>query len=299
MMVPIPLEELTNLLDGGGTTDIPFKDSSLLLSALTAETSGDVAKAAVITLLFGGGLIPSAIDANKSLIGTLRGKRRGGEDSTSSTYIESSDAAGPPLPNSFLLFPAETIPLVDILAIVGRIDDFNSIADWKNLDSVKLSSGASVAPPMWLPRGEFKKNVRSAKWKGWPKDTKTGEPVGGKDLEREEGGRIKKSNVVIGDAALDAIFDSWAWGSSVATPDKVQTTLTLYKKSDGTFDLDQFVQAAARGRAVTGFAALTFVFIQLIAYCCLFIAPLLRVVFNIDIGFGVLGDCDGTCTSLF
>jgi len=297
-MVPIPHEELSNFFGGGGTTDVPFKDPNMLLSALTTESSGEIAKAAVITLVFGGGLISSAIEANKSMIGTLLGKRRGGEDSTSSPYISSSDAAGPPLPNSFLLFPSESIPLVDILAIIGRIDDFNSIADWKNLDSVQYSSGGTN-PPMWLPRGEFKKNVRSAKWKGWPKDRKTGEPIGGGDLEREEGRRIGKANAVIGDAALDAVFDSWAWGSSVATPDKVQTTLALYKKNDGSFDLDEFIQAAARGRAVTGFAALTFVFIQVIAYCSLFIAPLLRVVFNIDIGFGVLGDCDGTCATLF
>jgi len=299
MMVPIPLEELSNIFGGSDAIDVPLENSNLLLSAMTAEKSSELGKAAVITLLFGGGLIPAAIDANKSLIGTLRGKRRGGEDTTSSPYISSSDAAGPPLPNSFLLFPSETIPLVDIIAIIGRIEDLNSIADWKNLDSVKLSNSTGSIPPMWLSRGEYKKNVRSAKWKGWPKDRKTGEPVGGRDLEREEGGRIGRANVVIGDAALDAVFDSWAWGSSIATPDKVETTLALFKQSDGSFNLDEFVQAAARGRAVTGFAALTFVFIQIIAYSCLFIAPLLRVVFNIDIGFGVIGDCDGTCTTLF
>ena len=34
---------------------------------------------------------------------------------------------------------------------------------------------------------------------------------------------ISKRNVQIGDAALDAVFDSWAWNASVATPDKVDS----------------------------------------------------------------------------
>jgi len=297
-MIP-PLEDLSNILQSSGTdNDFLARSTNLLLSEMTSEKQGAIAKGAIISLLFGGGLIPSAIDANKSLIGTLRGKRRGGEDMSVSDYIPTSNASGPPLPNSFLLFPSEEIPLVDILAILGRIDDVNSIADWRNLDTAKMVGVDNVNPPMWLPRGDFKKNVRSAKWKGWPTD-KSGEPVGGKELEKEEGKRIGKVGVVIGDAALDAVFDSWAWGSSVATPDKVETTLALYKNSDGAFDVDEFIGAAARGRAVTGFAALTFIFIQVIAYCSLFIAPLLRVVFDIDIGFGVLGDCDGTCTTLF
>lgn len=296
MMMP-PLEELSNMC-GGGVEGI-LTNTNILLSELTAEKQGELAKGVVITLLFGGGLIPAAIDANKSLIGTLLGKRRGGEDSISSAYIDSSSASGPPLPNSFLLFASETIPLVDIIAVLGRIDDVNSIADWKNLDTVKLVGSDSMNPPMWLPRGLFKENVRKAKWRGWPVDGKTGEPLGGRELEQEEGKRVKKAGAVIGDAALDAVFDSWAWGASVATPDKVEATLAVYKKSDGSIDLNDFIGAAVRGRAVTGFAALTFVFIQVIAYSCLFIAPLLRVVFDIDIGFGVLGECDGTCTSLF
>eukprot|EP00555_Chaetoceros_dichaeta_P014154 CAMPEP_0198252700 /NCGR_PEP_ID=MMETSP1447-20131203/3183_1 /TAXON_ID=420782 /ORGANISM="Chaetoceros dichaeta, Strain CCMP1751" /LENGTH=219 /DNA_ID=CAMNT_0043938055 /DNA_START=70 /DNA_END=726 /DNA_ORIENTATION=+ len=170
MMVP-PLEDLSNILQSSGTdNDFLARTSNLLLSEMTSEKQGAIAKGAIISLLFGGGLIPSAIDANKSLIGTLRGKRRGGEDMSVSDYIPTSNAAGPPLPNSFLLFPSEEIPLVDILAILGRIEDVNSIADWRNLDTAKMVGVDNVNPPMWLPRGDFKKNVRSAKWRGWPKD---------------------------------------------------------------------------------------------------------------------------------
>lgn len=297
MMIP-PIEELSNVC-GSGTTEEFSTHTSMFLSAFTAEKQGSLLKSVVITLLFGGGLIPAAIAANKSLIGTLLGKRRGGEDSTFSNYIESSSASGPSLPSSFLLFASEPIPLVDVIAILGRIDGVNSIADWKNLDTVKYAGVDSTNPPMWLPRGNFKENIRNAKWKGWPVDAKTGEPLGGKELEQEEGKRVRNQKVVIGDAALDAVFDTWAWGASVATPDKVEKTLAAYKKSDGSVDLNEFIGAAIRGRAVTGFAALTFIFIQVIAYCSLFIAPFLRSIFNIDIGFGVLGACDGTCTTLF
>ena len=52
-------------------------------------------KPLVITLLFGGGLIPSLIQGNKDLIGTLTGKRRGGEESTEKgDYISESGASG-------------------------------------------------------------------------------------------------------------------------------------------------------------------------------------------------------------
>eukprot|EP00979_Chaetoceros_neogracilis_P015979 scaffold6789_cov217-Chaetoceros_neogracile.AAC.4 len=96
----------------------------------------------------------------------------------------------------------------------------------------------------------------------------------------------------------DAVFDSWAWGASIATPDKVEKTLSLYRNGNA-FDINEFSSAASRGRAVTGLGAFTFVVIQAVAYGCLFVAPALRVFFDIDVGFGELGQCDGTCNSLF
>ena len=70
-----------------------------------------------------------------------------------------------------------------------------------------------INPIMWLPRSEFKKNIRAAKFKEWPTDALTGDPIGGKELEKAERKRISTSKALIGDAALDAVFDSWAWVS--------------------------------------------------------------------------------------
>jgi len=68
----------------------------------------------------------------------------------------------------------------------------------------------------------------------------------------------------------------------------------------GTLDLGKLTNAAIRGRATTGFAAFSFVFIQVIAYGTLFIAPALRFFFDIDIGFGQLGSCgENGCHPLF
>ena len=67
------------------------------------------------------------------------------------------------MPLSSLLFAAEKIPLVDIVAILGRIDGVNSIADWKNLPSTKLPNVSTKSPPQWLPRKAFKVNIRKAK----------------------------------------------------------------------------------------------------------------------------------------
>ena len=242
-------------------------------------------------------IIPAAIAANKSLLGTLQGKRSGGDDANSD-YITSSGASGPALPGSALLFASETIPLVDIIAILGRIDGANSIADWKNLPSTKIEGVSPTNPVMWLPRAMFKENIRKARFNGWPMDANTGEPIGGAELEKAEKGRISKKGSLIGDAALDAVFDSWAWGASVATPDKVEKTLALYKNGKSV-DLGEFSSAAARGRAVTGIGALSFVVIQVVAYGSLFIAPGLRVLFDIDIGLGKLGSCTAECTKLF
>lgn len=265
------------------------QSSDILLSM--DEKLGQTIKSIFIVLLFGGGLIPAAIAANQAMIGTLSGNRAGGDDRTN--YVADSAAAGPALPGQALLFASEEIPLVDIIAIMGRIQSYESIADWK-----KLPSTEQAANVMWLPRKQFKENIRNAKFNGWPVDPKTGEPVGGAELEKAEKARISKKGALIGDAALDAAFDTWAWGASIATPDKVEATLAQYRNGN-TFDVGEFTGAASRGRAVTGLGALTFIVIQVTAYGSLFIAPALRVFAGLDIGFGQLGSCDGVCSSLF
>jgi len=267
------------------------QSSDILLSKVSPEDYGDVLKSVVIVLLVGGGLIPAAIAANKSMIGTLGGKRAGGDDG--SNYVAESGASGPALPGQALLFASEKIPLVDIIAIMGRIKGYESIADWKNLPSTQQSANV-----FWLPRALYKENIRKRKFMGWPVDPQTGEPIGGAELEKAEKGRISKNNAEIGDAALDAVFDSWAWGASIATPDKVENTLALYQNGNS-FNVKEFTGAASRGRAVTGLGALSFVVIQVVAYGTLFIAPALRVFLDIDIGLGQMGACDGICKTLF
>lgn len=252
------------------------------------------------------------------MIGTLIGSRRGGDDVLDETkdasksldptitdtknrqYVANSGASGPILPNSSLLFAQEDIPLVDVIAVLGRISDVNSIADWENLPSTRLENVSTTSPPMWLPRGAFKVNMRKAKWLGWPVDPRTGEPVGGQELKRQEEGRISKTGASIGDAALDAVWDTWAWGASISTPDKVDRLLRGYRPNAQELDINKFVSSAIAGRSVTGLAALTFIVIQLVVYLSLFIAPFLREFANVDIGLGDLGNCDPeTCLRLF
>lgn len=101
---------------------------------------------------------------------------------------------------------------------------------------------------------------------------------------------------------MDIVFDSWAWGSGIATPDKVESQLKSWRNVNNklVFDVQKFASAAVAGRSVTGAAILTFILIQVIVFGALFIAPALRVFFDIDIGLGVVGACpSGQCTTLF
>ena len=143
-------------------------------------------------------------------------------------YVLESGASGPVLDKSQLLFAADPIPLVDIVAVLGRIrpQDSNKqdgtaatvaaaatarICNWPELPSATRGAFSGSEPPMWLPRKAFKVLIRRQKFTGWPLDTNTGLPLGGTDLQRAEESRIAKADAVIGDAALDAVFDSWSW----------------------------------------------------------------------------------------
>lgn len=299
------------MMDGLDDISSIASSSGVLLSDLSFDRVKEGMKSILIVLFAGGGLIPAAIGANKALMGTLSGARKdqnAGNPETNldptlaeiKTYIESSGATGPNLPNSGLIFASEDIPVADIIAITGRMSNVDDVADWRNLPSAKLDNLSNPDnPPMWLPRATFKANIRKAKFKGWPEDPNTGVPVGGAELKKAEEARIKRNGVVIGDAALDAVFDTWAWGAGIATPEKVDAQLNDWRVG-GTLDLGKLTNAAIRGRATTGFAAFSFVFIQVIAYGTLFIAPALRFFFDIDIGFGQLGSCgENGCHPLF
>jgi len=315
----VPSPETTTELVLAAQQQLDASSSSTLTLGMS-DDMGSLIKYVVIVAAFGGGLIPAALAGNKSMFETLAGKRRGGEqdastvedfdpktnmdptimDTKNRAYVESSGATGPELSGAALLFPNEPIPLVDVIAIMGRIQTVNSLCDWKNLPSAKLPNVSSTNPPTWLPRAAFKVNMRKAKFNSWPLDPNTGEPVGGIELKQAEEKRIKQTGALIGDAALDAVWDSWAWGASIATPDKVAAALREYRRTTTTFDLSNFVSAAVRGRSVTGFAALSFIVIQVIAYGTLFIAPALRQYANVDIGFGELGYCNPeTCLRIF
>jgi hypothetical protein len=295
-MVPIPSTK-RNMIGPMETTDIILADKDY----------GEAVKTVAIALTLGGGLIPALIGANKAMVKTLAGKKDAGEEEPPKNikpgesfdptimetkyrrYVEDSGATGPELPFASVLFASERIPLADIVAILGRIGDVNTLADWRNLPSTKMPNVSLTEPPMWLPRRAFKVNVRKAKFLGWPNDPKTGLPVGGQELKAAEMARISKKDALIGDSALDAVFDSWAWGASIATPDKVGNTLNIFKPNPSEVDLDAFVSAAIRGRSTTGFAALTFIVIQLVVFGALFVGPALRMFFDIDIGLGSLG----------
>ena len=285
------------------------------LALVQEGDASQITKSVVIGLVFGGGLIPAAINGNKDMMNTLTGKRPlqedAGDPKTSldptiaetkyRTYVEDSRASGPLLPAASFLFSQEPIKLVDVIAIIGRIQDVNSLCDWKNLPSAKRDNVSLTNPPLWLPRAAFKVNIRKSKqWYGWPIDSNTGEPIGGAALQKAEEGRIQRQGALIGDAALDAVWDTWAWGSSIGTPDKVMTQLRNYHPTPRELNVNNLVSAVLFGRSLTGLAALTFVVIQVVAYGALFVGPFLRTFADIDIGFGGLGMCDPTtCVKLF
>jgi hypothetical protein len=293
--------------------NLMMESTDLFLSAADAvavvvdgeKDYGDVTKTVLISLVLGGGLIPALISANSAMFRTLSGKGNEDEDAEAlkkiqpgesfdptlletkfRKYVADSGASGPEIPFSGLLFAADRIPLADIVAILGRIKDIDTIADWKNLPSTKLPNVSLKSPPMWLPRKAFKVNIRKAKFLGWPTDPKTGKPVGGEELKAAEASRISKQGAAISDAALDAVFDSWAWGASVATPDKVGNTLRIIKPSPTEVDIGSFIGAALRGRSATGIAALTFIAIQLTCFGALFLGPGMKLFFDIDTGLG-------------
>lgn len=283
--------------------------SSVIVAAAgdDAKDYGELAKTAAIALVLGGGLIPALIGANTQMVSTLSGRKglnlAKDEDPANTfdpyvasgnskvdqfrEYVYDSGSQGPDLPKSGLLFAQDRISLVDIIAVLGRIQSVESMnVDWKSLPSARRGGVADTSnPPMWLPRQAFKVAIReSPKWYGWPIDKNTGEPIGGQALKSAEEKRISKRGAVIGDAALDVVFDSWSWGASIATPDKVQSTLKLFygdntnsnNKNPAVIDLDSFVNAAIRGRSNTAIAAITFIVIQLIVFGSLFLKPLLE-----------------------
>lgn len=299
--------------------------TSVTIAAVEAATeftpdTDAIMQNVVIALTLGGGLIPALISANTAMFKSLSGRKgyipegeepgKGVEtyetydpnntfDPTMGDknnikyreYVIDSGATGPELPSSQFLFVADAIPVADIVAVLGRIKDKDSLANWRDLPSTTRGTVTPGRdPPMWLPRKAFKVQIRKNKFLGWPNDPKTGLPVGGEELKRAEEKRVSKKDVLIGDAALDAVFDSWAGGASVATPDKVEQVLGKIKPTPGKneVDLNAFVGAAVTGRSITAFAALTFVILQTLAFGSLFIRPFIQALTGVDLASGYL-----------
>jgi hypothetical protein len=60
--------------------------------------------------------------------------------------------------------------------------------------------------------------------------------------------QISKEDTFVGDAALDDVFDFWAYRASIATPDKVGNTLIIFKPNPAEVDLGAFESAAITSR---------------------------------------------------
>ena len=214
-------------------------------------------------------------------------------------YVESSGATGKTLPGSGLLFAPEPIPLSDCrhcgtdgwrCGIGGRLGQPAQHEAAQRQPDQPAHVAAQGNLQGQHPQGQVPGMAGG----------RQGKTVGGEELRAAEEARISKSGALIGDAALDAVFDTWAWGANIATPDKVGTQLRSWRPDGQSFNQLGFTTAAVSGRALVGIAALSFVVIQVVAYGTLFIAPALRVFANVDIGFGQMGECDPTlCTKLF
>ena len=225
------------------TREMMMVDPTTITTAVTEEfvpDTGSIMQSTLIALTLGGGLIPALLSANTAMFKALSGRKgyipEGEEpgpdvetfenydpnntfDPTMGDpknikyreYVIDSGATGPELPSSQFLFAADAIPIADIVAVLGRIEDKDSLANWRSLPSATRGTVTpGQDPPMWLPRKAFKVQVRKNRFLGWPNDPKTGLPVGGEELKRAEEKRIAKKDALIGDAALDAVFDSWA-----------------------------------------------------------------------------------------
>jgi len=146
----------------------PMETSDLML----ADDEG-VIKVVAISLTLGGGLIPALISANKAMFTALSGRKESDADENVDAgdtldptvgeknkkyrqYVYDSGSSGPDMPLSGLLLASDRIPVADLVAVLGRIQDVNTLADWKNLPSAKLPGTSKTNPPMWLPRKAFK-----------------------------------------------------------------------------------------------------------------------------------------------
>jgi hypothetical protein len=132
------------------TTDIILADKDY----------GEAVKTVVIALTLGGGLIPALIGANKAMVKILAGEKDSEKEedpknikpgeSFDPSYIYGNKVSqiyrglGRYWTELSLCLRAvciRTHPLADIVAILGRIGDVNTLADWRKLPSTKMPNG--------------------------------------------------------------------------------------------------------------------------------------------------------------
>jgi len=253
------------------------------------EKLPSLAKSGLIVLAFGGGLIPALLGVNGSIGKLLSGDRTKQEIEDMNKRMAESDGEKLDSLDDIDLIRGQVYieddvgkdeetfgqPLIKvrksdvtkILAVLNSIDDFT---DWGNLPSTKVPNlEVPTDPPMWLPRATFKASVRS---------------------------RIKGE---VPDRPLDVIFDSISSGAGVITRSKADAWLSDMNEADN--KLRKLNEKYVGSKAITVTAILLFAVLQISAFGTLFVAPILREFFNIDIGFGgSLGTCAETgCSTLF
>ena len=121
---------------------------------LAEKDWGVLIKGVLFVFTVTGGMIPAAISANKAMFKAMSGRKDAavGDESDMEkssidptileakyrSYVTDSGAAGPELPFSSLLFASDPIPIADVVAVLGRIQTVDTLADWKNLPSTRL-----------------------------------------------------------------------------------------------------------------------------------------------------------------
>ena len=226
---------------------------------------------------------------------------------------------GPVLPSSALLAYGQPLTLLDIVAVVGRIESMKDLRFPADVARENGESRTLRGMQTWHNRTSFKEVLRKASWKNWPIDAATGEPCGGLELaERfvpimarsispssfasaiDSGNDSTCEAWPLPDVVMDAFFDACTGGSSgdVATPEDVAANLIRWRpatteppplsskqikmhQTSVRFDIAAFERAVIAARVKFLGAALFLVAFQVFLYNAVVIKPVLRDFFGI------------------
>ena len=176
----------------------------------------------IVASLFGG-LIPALIGVNSFAVNKLSAPRRYEGFVATDTSRVAAGARTLPLASAF---SADVVLEEDVVAILSRAKRAEDFGQFEGLSAL-LTSGSAPSGLLYLRKDEFKRVCRKAR-RGVP------------------------------DAALDAIFDSWAKGSGFAALSTVETALSSWRSPEGEIDIGAVDRAALSGQATVlfGFAGL-------------------------------------------